>query len=131
MPEIWLLHVMAFRLLADASVVVHILFVAFVVFGGLFVLRWPWLVWLHVPAALWGAWVEFAGAVCPLTHLEHWLRQQSGQGAYSSGFIERYLMPVLYPEGFTRNLQWVLGSAVVLVNVVVYSIVVGRRMRRR
>ncbi|HEY7713886.1 MAG TPA: DUF2784 domain-containing protein [Candidatus Binatia bacterium] len=121
---------MAFRIFADGTVVLHLAFVVFVLFGGFLVVRWPRVTWVHLPAAAWGAWVEFAGWVCPLTPLENWLRTQGGRTAYTSSFIEHYLMPVLYPASLSRELQWVLGGAVLFVNAAVYVIVVRRRVRR-
>ena len=121
---------MLYRLLADATVVMHLVFVLFVVGGGFLVLWRPRLAWLHVPAALWGAFIEFAGWICPLTPLENWLREQGGRQAYATSFIEHYLIPVLYPQSLTRELQWVLGGLVLLVNVVAYAILL-RRTRRR
>ena len=121
---------MIFRFLADATVVIHLGFVLFVVFGGLLVARRPVLAWVHLPAAAWGVWIEFAGSVCPLTPLENWLRQQGGRPAYASGFVEHYLLPVLYPPLLSRELQWVLGGVVLLVNVVVYVAVVRRSSSR-
>ena len=121
---------MAFRLLADVTVVVHLVFVVFVLFGGLLVVRRPRVAWLHVPAVAWGAWIEFAGWLCPLTPLENWLRTQSGAPAYSSSFVEHYLLPILYPASLSRELQWVLGSIVLLVNGVLYLVVLRRRFTR-
>jgi hypothetical protein len=112
-----------FRVLADLTVVVHLAFVVFVVVGGLLVLRWPRLAWIHVPAAAWGAWIEFAGWICPLTPFENWLRERSGDASYSAGFIEQYVVPTLYPELLSRGLQWMLGSLVIVVNAVVYLFV--------
>ena len=113
---------MAFHLLADATVVLHLAFVLFVLLGGLIVARWPRVAWAHLPAAAWGAWVEFAGWVCPLTPLENWLRQQADGIAYTSSFIEHYLLPILYPASLSRELQWALGGIVLLVNAVVYTV---------
>jgi hypothetical protein len=110
----------AIRFLADVTVVLHVAFVVFVVLGGLLVVRWPWVVWAHLPAAAWGAWVEFAGWDCPLTPLENWLRTQGGGPAYASSFIEHYLMPLLYPASLSRELQYTLGALVLLVNAVIY-----------
>ena len=109
-------------LAADALVVLHLAFVAFVVLGGLLVLRWPRLAWAHVPAALWGAWIEFAGWICPLTPLENRLRAAAGQTEYGTSFVEHYLLPVLYPAALTRELQWLLGGIVVGVNAIVYFV---------
>ncbi|MGY8526551.1 DUF2784 domain-containing protein [Paracidovorax citrulli] len=108
-------------LLADAVVVLHLVFVAFVVAGGLLVWRWPALAWLHVPAALWGATVEWTGWICPLTPLENRLRSAAGQVGYESGFVEHYLLPLLYPAALSRETQLVLGAVVVLVNVAIYA----------
>jgi hypothetical protein len=105
---------------ADAVVVLHLAFVLFVVLGGLLVLRWPRAAWVHLPAAVWGAWIECAGWICPLTPLENRLRAAAGQAGYDSSFVEHYLMPVLYPAALTRELQWLLGGIVVGVNAVVY-----------
>ena len=84
---------------------------------------------MHLPAAGWGAWVEFANWVCPLTPLENWLRQQGGGAAYTSSFIEHYLLPILYPASLSRELQWALGGVVLLVNAAVYVAVVRRHVR--
>jgi len=118
---------MLYRILADLVVGVHALFVAFVIAGGLLALRWPWVAALHLPAAVWGALIEFQGWICPLTPLEKSLRAAAGQAGYQGGFIEHYLLPVLYPAGLTRGVQLWLGSAVVGVNLVVYGFLFLRR----
>lgn len=120
---------MAFHVLADVTVLLHVAFVVFVVLGGLLVARWPPLAWVHLPAAAWGAWVEFAGRVCPLTPLENWLRTQSGSPAYTSSFIEHYLVPLLYPSALSREIQYALGALVLLANAVIYVVVLLRRAR--
>lgn len=122
---------MTLRILADATVVLHLLFVAFVIGGGVLVLRWPRVAWVHLPAAAWGAWIEFAGWMCPLTPLENWLRQQGGGAVYTSSFVERYLLPVLYPSTLSRDMQWTLGVLVLLVNTVMYVLVIRSRRKRR
>ena len=118
---------MLYRVLADALVVFHVGFVLFVMLGGLLVLRWPRAAWIHLPAAVWGAWVEFSSTICPLTPLENHLRRLGGEAGYSGGFIEHYLLPVLYPAGLVRGVQIALGIFVVLLNVAVYA----RAWRRR
>jgi hypothetical protein len=120
---------MLYRILADLVVVVHLAFVAFAVAGALLVLRWRWVAWLHVPAAVWAALIEFAGWICPLTPLENRLRLRGGGWAYSSGFVERYILPVLYPGELTRELQIVLGVIVLAVNFAAYAWV-WRQWRR-
>jgi hypothetical protein len=119
----------AFRLLADLTVVVHLAFVLFVLLGGLLVLRRPRVAWLHLPAVAWGAWIEFAGAICPLTPLENWLRTEAGGAAYASSFTERYLLPVLYPASLSRESQWLIGALVLVVNAALYASI-ARRHRR-
>jgi hypothetical protein len=117
---------MMYRILADLVVGVHALFVAFVVIGGLLALRWPWVAALHLPAAVWGALIEFQGWICPLTPLEKSLRAAAGDAGYGGGFIEHYLLPTLYPAGLTRSVQLLLGSAVIVVNLLVYGVVLVR-----
>jgi hypothetical protein len=121
---------MPYRLLADLVVGVHVLFVAFVVAGGLLVLRWPRVAAAHLPAAVWGALIELRGGVCPLTPLENSLRASAGQAGYEGGFIDHYLVPVLYPAGLTRGVQLGLGALVIAVNVGIYGVVLWRRAGR-
>jgi Protein of Unknown function (DUF2784) len=119
-----------YRALADLVLVVHLAFVLFVVLGGLLVLKWARLAWLHVPAAIWGVLIEYSGWICPLTPIENSFRVGGGEAGYSGGFIEHYIQPVLYPAGLTRSTQVVLGSVVLILNLTAYGIVVSR-MRRR
>jgi hypothetical protein len=106
--------------LADAVLVIHLTFIAFVMLGGLLVLRWPRLAWLHVPAVLWGSYVELSGRLCPLTPLENSLRERAGQSGYSGGFIDHYVTALIYPDGLSRGIQMVLAALVLTVNVAVY-----------
>ena len=120
---------MIFRLGAELVVLTHFSFVVFVVVGGFVALRWPKLIYVHVPAAVWGAWIEFAGWICPLTPLENSLRRMAGNAGYEGGFIEHYLTSLLYPRGLTTHIQVLLGIAVVTVNVVAYTLYWRRRHR--
>ncbi len=122
---------MLYRIAADTLVVVHLAFVAFVVFGGLLLLLWPRLIWVHLPAALWGAAIELAGIICPLTPMENYFRRQAGLAEYHTGFVERYVLPLLYPERLTRSLQISLGLGVVIINVVIYAWIYRRWSQRR
>ena len=118
-------------LLATLVVTLHLTFVVFVVLGGLLVLRWPWLAYAHLPAALWGAWIEFAGWVCPLTPLEQSLRLKAGEQGYSGSFIEHYVLPLLYPSALTRTIQVALGIIVIAVNLGIYGYLIrSRRLLR-
>jgi len=117
-------------LLADGVLVLHLAFILFVMLGGLLVLRWPRVAWLHVPAVLWGIYVELSGRLCPLTPLENSLREAAGQAGYSGGFIEHYVTAVIYPDGLSRGIQMVLATIVVLVNGLVYWRLWARRCVR-
>lgn len=120
---------MLYTFLADALVLLHLTFIVFVVAGGLLLLKWPGLVWIHLPAAVWGAVVEFQGWICPLTPLEVHLRQLAGERGYPGGFIDNYVLALMYPEGLTGEIQVVLGAMVVLVNLLIYAAVWRRRRR--
>lgn len=122
---------MIYRLAADAVALLHLLFILFVLLGGLLVLKWRWLAWLHLPAVVWGATVELFQLFCPLTPLENQLRRAAGELGYSGGFIEHYLIPILYPSGLTPQVQLWLGGLVVAVNLVVYLGLVFALLRRR
>ncbi len=112
---------MIYRLSADAIVLLHLMFVVFVIVGGLLVFRWRWIAWLHLPAVVWAALLEFRGWLCPLTPLELKLRAAGGQAGYSGGFVEHYILPVLYPVGLDSSMQYFLGTLVILINVSVYA----------
>jgi Protein of Unknown function (DUF2784) len=120
-----------YGLLADLTVLVHAAFILFAVCGGLLVLRWPRTAWLHVPAVLWAAFIEFSGRICPLTPLENHYRELAGESGYSGGFIEHYVLPVIYPAGLTRDIQLWLGLGVVAVNVVAYAYALRLALRAR
>ena len=121
---------MIWGVLAEVVVVLHFCFVLFVLFGGALALRWPKVAWIHLPAAAWGALISFAGWICPLTPLEKWLRRQGGAAGYEGGFVEHYILPVLYPRGLTPGIQVALGVIVVLLNLLIYRHVY-RQSRRR
>ena len=108
------------RIAADGLVLFHLLYILFVLFGGLLVLKWRPLIWVHLPAAVWGVLVEALHLTCPLTQWENLMRQAAGQTGYGGGFIEHYVWLVIYPAGLTPAIQWVLGSVVLAINVVVY-----------
>ena len=111
---------MIYHLLADLVVVLHLLFVFFVLLGGLLVLRWRIFTWIHIPAVFWAALIEFSGWICPLTPLENHLRTRGGSSGYATGFVEHYVIPLLYPSQLTRKIQIFLGLLVVAVNLAIY-----------
>lgn len=117
--------------LADAVLVLHGLFIVWVVLGALAVAWRSWLAWLHLPAAAWGVWISWSGGFCPLTPLEQSLRRAAGQAGYEGGFIEHYLGAAIYPEGLTAAHQIVFGVAVLGVNAVLYAWAWRRAARRR
>ncbi|UUY06602.1 DUF2784 domain-containing protein [Pseudomonas sp. J452] len=121
---------MILRIAADGVVLLHLGFILFVLFGALLVWRWPRLAWLHLPAVAWGAAVELLHLYCPLTPLENLLRQAAGQQGYSGGFVEQYLIPLIYPAGLTPQLQLWLGALVLLVNLPIYLWLLLRGLRR-
>jgi hypothetical protein len=120
-----------YRFGADLVLLVHLLFIGFAIVGGIAVLRWHWLALVHLPAALWATVVELMGWVCPLTPLEVYLRVAAGDAGYSGGFIQHYLLPIVYPAGLTREIQWLLAALVVLVNAAIYVVLLVRVKRRR
>jgi hypothetical protein len=118
-----------YNVLADLIIVLHFLFIAFIVSGGLLVIRWPKTAFIHLPAAIWGFFVEFSGRICPLTPLENYFRNLSGESSYSGDFISRYLIPVIYPENLTITIQHFLGALLIIINIFFYIIVL-RRLKR-
>lgn len=121
---------MLWGFLAEVVLVLHGLFVVWVVAGAFAVWRWPALALLHLPAVAWGAWIEFSAGVCPLTPLEVASRQRAGEAGYTGGFIEHYLTAAIYPEGLTRETQWALGAAVLAINLLIYGLLVFRLRSR-
>lgn len=118
------------HLLANTILLVHFLFIVFALFGGLFLLRYRWVVWLHVPAFIWAALISFAGWICPLTPWEVYLRKAAGQQGYTGGFIEQYITPVIYPEGYTREFAIAAGITVIVVNLMLYGIAIYRLIKQ-
>jgi hypothetical protein len=122
---------MIYRLLADSVLGVHLLFITFVVGGGMVALRFAWVAYAHIPAALWGAYIELCGGLCPLTPLENGFRLAAGDSGYTGGFIDHYLVPVIYPEGLTRNIQFWIAGFVIVLNVSLYGWLLYRLWVRR
>ena len=122
---------MLFRLAADAVLLFHLAYIVFAVFGGLLALRWRWWPLLHLPAVAWAFYVELTGSLCPLTSVENSFRLSAGQSGYAGGFVEHYLLPLVYPAGLTREVQFILAATVLGVNLAVYAwLVVHRRAGR-
>ena len=115
---------------ADLIVLIHFCFILFVIFGGLLVLKWRKIIWLHLPAAVWGTLIEFFSWICPLTVLENQFRLDNNGGAYTTGFIEHYIIPLIYPEGLTPEIQIILGVVVIVVNLFIYTLVFKKWIRQ-
>jgi hypothetical protein len=111
---------MAYNFAATAIAILHLGFIIFVLLGGLLVLKWPRLAWVHVPAAVWGVLIEFFGWWCPLTRWENYLLREAGRAGYHGGFVAHYIMPVIYPAGLTRGMEIGIGILVLVINVSVY-----------
>jgi hypothetical protein len=111
---------MTYHVLATATALLHFAFIAFVIFGGLLVLRWPRLMWLHLPAAAWGVLIEFFSWYCPLTKWENHFLREAGRAGYDGGFVAHYIMPVIYPAGLTRGIEIAIGAFVLILNAVIY-----------
>jgi hypothetical protein len=122
---------MAYLLAANVVLLAHLSFIFLVMLGGLVVLRRPRFAMLHVPAAIWGALVEAMGWYCPLTDLENALLRRAGEAGYAEGFVQRYLLAMIYPDGLTRDTQMWLAAAVVLINTAIYGWILVRRSRRK
>lgn len=120
---------MIWSLLADALVIAHFGFTAFVIFGGFLTWRWPRIAFAHLPALAWGIWVEVSGAICPLTPLENQLRMRGGEAGYSGGFLAHYIGSILYPAGLTPHIQWLLGGMLVGLNGFAYGWLNARKSR--
>jgi hypothetical protein len=122
---------MFYKILADIIVIIHLAFIVFVLVGGFLILKWPRIIWIHIPVFFWGAIVEFTGWICPLTPWENHFRRLAGVSVYEGDFVGNYILPVIYPEELTRNVQIVLGSLVVSINLLIYTLVLIRAMRKR
>ena len=118
---------MLYRLAADSLVLFHLSFILFVLFGGLLALKWHRVMWLHLPAVAWGIAVEVLHLPCPLTRWENLFRHLAGQDGYAGGFIEHYILTLIYPAGLTPQIQLGLGALVLLINAAVYVRLIRRR----
>ena len=122
---------MRYALTADAVMLLHFLFIGFALFGSLLLIKWPKLIWLHLPAFAWGIYIEVSGNICPLTHIENKYRALAGESTYGEGFITHYLQPIIYPEGFTRGWAYFALGVLLVVNAIGYGLFLRRRHRAR
>lgn len=117
---------MAFRLAADAVLVLHLAFIVFVLLGATLAFRWRWIAFIHLPAATWGIFVELTSRICPLTYLENQFRLKAGQAGYHESFIEHYLLNIIYPSGLTPEIQYLFAGIVLIFNGVIYGRLIHR-----
>ncbi len=122
---------MIYKLLADLVMLFHLGFILFAMLGALLVIRWPRLVWLHLPVALWAMAIEFYGGICPLTPLENWLRIMADEGGYAENFITHYIGAVIYPGEITTAIRVMLGIGVLAINLALYALVIKQQRLRR
>jgi Protein of Unknown function (DUF2784) len=122
---------MYYRIIADIVVILHLLFIVFVVLGGFLAIRHRKWIFIHLPAVVWAALLEFNGWLCPLTPLENWFRQMGEEGAYQGGFIEHTIEPILYPGALTRRIQIYIGILVITVNLIIYLWVICKIWKQR
>ena len=115
---------MLYHYLADVIVIIHFVFIIFVIFGAFLLIRWRWIIWMHLPSAMWGVFIEFSGWICPLTPLENKLRKISVLDSYAISFVEHYIIPLIYPTDLTREVQILFGVVVVTVNMLIYWYVI-------
>ena len=115
-----------YELAADLTLIVHFAFILFVVFGALLFFVSTKIVFIHIPAFIWGSYIELTHSICPLTYLENWFLHKANLTAYSEGFIQNYLMPIVYPMSLTKNLQIYLGIALIVVNIIIYVIIFNK-----
>ncbi len=118
---------MPYGIFADIVVLIHLAFVIFAVLGAVLIFWRRWVMWLHFPAVGWAIWIEISGGICPLTPLENRFRIKAGQGAYAGDFLSAYLMPILYPAGLTRTIQYMLAILVIVVNIAIYGFIIHKR----
>ncbi|GGA28872.1 DUF2784 domain-containing protein [Dyella nitratireducens] len=120
-----------FLALADAVLAFHLAFILFVCLGAWLALKWRWVLWLQLPAAAWGVFVEASGWICPLTSIENYFRERAGESAYQGDCIGHYLTATIYPDGLTRNIQYALGAIVLIVNGSIYLWLLRNQLKRR
>ena len=113
-----------FEILANITLVIHITFVLFVIFGSLLFFVTPKVIYLHLPSLVWGSYVEFSGSICPLTYLENWFLYQGNLTTYSNSFIQNYILPIIYPKNLSSELQIYLGTALIIINIIFYLLII-------
>ena len=115
-----------YEIAANLILIVHFIFILFVVFGALLFFVSTKIIFIHVPAVIWGSYIELTNSICPLTYLENWFLKKSNKTTYSEGFIQNYLVPIVYPMNLTKDLQIYLGIALIVVNIIIYVFIFNK-----
>lgn len=118
------------RLLADLTLIIHLLFILFVVLGAFLVIKWKWMMWIHIPCAIWGSLIEIYYWICPLTHLENYFHRLANEAGYAGGFIEHYLILIIYPPGLTPGFQLASGIFVIIINLIIYGYITYQYLKK-
>ena len=119
-----------YELAADLTLIVHFAFIIFVVFGALLFFVSTKIIYVHVPALIWGIYIELTHSVCPLTYLENWFLQKANLTTYSEGFIQNYLVPIVYPKNLTEDLQTYLGIVLIVINMIMYGLIISKSKKK-
>jgi len=117
------MDILMYELFANLSLIAHLIFILFVIFGGLLFFIFSKVFYIHLPALFWGIYIELTNSVCPLTYLENWFLNKAELATYSNGFINNYLYPIIYPEGLTNNIQIYLGITLIVINILIYGFI--------
>ena len=118
-----------YELAADLVLIVHFIFIIFVVFGALLFFVVKKIVFIHIPAFIWGSYIELTHSICPLTYLENWFLDKANLTIYSAGFIENYIVPIVYPTDLTKNLQTYLGITLIVINIIIYGLILNKLVK--
>ena len=120
-----------YEIAANLILIVHLIFILFAVFGALLFFASTKIIFIHIPAFIWGSYIELTNSICPLTYLENWFLQKANLKTYSEGFIQNYLVPIVYPINLTKDLQIYMGTALIVINMIVYGFIINKRIRKR
>ena len=115
-----------YELAANLTLIIHFVFIIFVVFGALLYFVLTKIIFVHVPALIWGIYMELTHSICPLTYLENFLLQKANLSTYSEGFIQHYLVPIVYPNNLTEDFQTFLAVVLMIVNLIIYGLIISK-----
>ena len=119
-----------YELAADLTLIVHFTFIIFIAFGALLFFVSKKIIYVHIPALIWGIYMELTHSVCPLTYLENWFLEKANLSAYSESFIQHYLIPIVYPKNLTEDLQIYLAIVLMVANAIIYGLIIIKSQRK-